>query len=442
MSAAASTTAPPTAAANAAAVAAAIAASATPRTAPIFAVTPALIGNRTVFLDWSKAENTKLYHKAVEKLSVTFGGKGDQVLLLNQSLKDRAAQCGWDTTILTIPDSDNVNRNIISEHGLITYENIRDWANVNIIGQHTRAAQDSNMMYQCLYNSTTDDVKKKILLKTSKYQIGTTSIGPAFLKVLIGTAEVETKATVAYIRRHLMNLETKMAEMHFNIDNFHEHVNMLMTTLASHGKSSDDLIIYLFDSYLSVPDKDFHDLITSKRSNYHMGVIDLSGEELLQFAQTCYDVREGDQKNPWLQKSVQQQEIEALTAELTNVKSKQLAGDTKTTKKTKKPEERMKGGFRDDSKYAWKKVKPKTGEKLTKMVNGKEYRWCSDHVAWVLHSEASCKMRLARVAKESARNKKATTEAHDAEVSDEEDDNTLESAAMKSFAAALAMGDD
>ena len=147
---AASTTIPPTAAANAAAVVAAIAASATPRTAPIFAVTPALIVNGTVFLDWSKAENTKLYHKAVEKLSVTFGGKGDQVLLLHQSLKDRAAQCGWDTTILTIPDSDAIDRNIISEHGLITYENIRDWANANIIGQHTRAAQDSNMMYQCL----------------------------------------------------------------------------------------------------------------------------------------------------------------------------------------------------------------------------------------------------------------------------------------------------
>ena len=169
---AASTTIPPTAAANAAAVVAAIAASATPQTAPIFAVTPALIGNWTEFLDWSKAENTKLYHKAVEKLSVTFGGKGDQVLLLHQSLKDRAAQCGWDTTILTIPDSDAIDRNIISEHGLITYENIRDWANAYIIGQHMRAAQDSNMMYQCLYNSTTEDVKKKILLKTSKYQIG------------------------------------------------------------------------------------------------------------------------------------------------------------------------------------------------------------------------------------------------------------------------------
>ena len=176
-----------------------------------------------------------------------------------------------------------------------------------------------------------------------------------------------------------------------------------------------------------------------------VAAIAASATLLLQFAQTCYDVRKGDQKNPWLQKSVQQQEIEALTAELSSVKSKQLAGDidtswTKKTKKTKKPEGKTKGGFRDESKYAWKKEKPKTGEKLTKMVNGKEYRWCSDHEAWVLHSEASCKMRLARVAKESANEK--TTEAHDAEVSDEEDDNTLESAAMKSFAAALAMGDD
>lgn len=416
---------------------------AAPPAPPVFALTPALVGGNA-FLDWTKSENIKLYHKAIEKLSFTFAGKHDQVLLLLQAIDNRASECGWKQTIMTIPDANGTNRNLLAEHGLLTYDDIRNWATTDIIGQQTRKAQDNMMMFQCLYNSTSEDVKKKILLKTTKYKIGSAQIAPAFLKVLIATAEVETVATVSYVRKNLINLKVKMSELQYDINEFHHYVNQQLTTLASHGKQSEDLNIYLFESYLTVPDAEFKELIQRKRTEFHMGTINLTNEELVAFAQNCFDVRKGDTENPWLQKSLQQQEIEALTAELKASQSKfakQLKNAKVGTKEDKSQDKKNqpRKEYRNQAKYAWKKVKPKTGEKMTKVVNSKEYRWCIDHEAWVLHSEEECKMRIARLAKE-----KAEAEAHNAEISDDEaDDNTSpEERAMASLAAAVAIGDE
>ena len=99
------------------------------------------------------------------------------------------------------------------------------------------------MMYQCLYNSINEDIKKQIITKRNKYEIKSLPIGAAFYKVLIGTAEVETKATVAYIRMKLMNLTGKISNLNFNVTKFHNHVNQLVTTLASHEKESKDLTL-------------------------------------------------------------------------------------------------------------------------------------------------------------------------------------------------------
>ena len=84
----------------------------------LFALTPSL--QNTGFLDWSKSENVKLYSKAIENLDFKFEGKPDQVILLAQAVQNRAELCGFNRSIMTIPDEEGTNRNLITEHGLLS----------------------------------------------------------------------------------------------------------------------------------------------------------------------------------------------------------------------------------------------------------------------------------------------------------------------------------
>ena len=177
---------------------AATAAGAGAGTGATFALTPALAN--TGFLDFSKTKGLKLFNKATEKLDFIFQGKPDQVLLLTQAIRNRAILCGFNRTIMTIPDDDGIDRSLISEHGMLSYEAIRNWAIANIAGQTTRTAQDNEMLYQCLFNSVSEDVKKKLMPKMEETEVGEIGIAALLYKCIIATVEVETKATVAHIK--------------------------------------------------------------------------------------------------------------------------------------------------------------------------------------------------------------------------------------------------
>ena len=47
---------------------------------------------------------------------------------------------------MTIPDDDGNDRNLITEHGMLSYDAITKWATANVVGQTTRTAQDNEML--------------------------------------------------------------------------------------------------------------------------------------------------------------------------------------------------------------------------------------------------------------------------------------------------------
>jgi len=229
----------------------------------------------------------------------------------------------------------------------------------------------------------------------------------------------------------LINLTDKINDLNFDITEFHNHVNQLVTTLASHRKESDDLSIYLFEAYLFAPDEEFRNVLAKKKSDFHMGIEDLTHNQLMSYAQNYYDVRNADNLTPWMQKSKEKQEFKALTATVRELREnntklgKQLKAN-KTSKKTGVIPKKTYDRDRED-KFAWKKVPPKLGEALTKEVDGKTYHWCVKHKAWVLHKPNECRLN--------------TPIAHDVEVEDddEEEDETAEERALASYASAVAM---
>ena len=92
--------------------------------APIFLLTPALLGNGNTFLDLTKPENQKLYKKSIKKLNMVFEGNSGQIILLTQATPNPAEQLGFTQTIMKIQNGDNVNRHLIDSHGLLSYQNI------------------------------------------------------------------------------------------------------------------------------------------------------------------------------------------------------------------------------------------------------------------------------------------------------------------------------
>jgi hypothetical protein len=116
----------------------------------------------------------------------------------------------------------------------------------------------------------------------------------------------------------------------------------------------------------------------------------------------------------WNSLSPEQEQIVALTSEVTHLKdhnlklannakpnkTKSSGGKPKQTGKGKKPSKKS----TDEEKWAWKKIPPKEGGPQSKQMPDfdKIHHWCEDHQAWVVHTPASCTVRIAREEAEAA----------------------------------------
>ena len=139
---------------------------------------------------------------------------------------------------MNIPDANNINRHIVSSHGLLSYQYIEDIANVSIVNQLIRATQDNMMLYHCLYNYVNKTVKKNIILKTENYKMGGISIAADFYKILISTTEVEAKATLTFIQIKLTNLKDKFRCLTTTLKSFALPLTRNVSHYQSRGKSS------------------------------------------------------------------------------------------------------------------------------------------------------------------------------------------------------------
>jgi hypothetical protein len=104
----------------------------------------------------------------------------------------------------------------------------------------------------------------------------------------------------------------------------------------------------------------------------------------------------------------------ALTSEVTHLKDHNLkfsnnAKPSKTKIFKDKPKPNGKGKkpskkSADEEKWAWKKIPPMEGEPQSKQMPDfdKVHHWCEDHQAWIVHTPASCTVRISREEAEAA----------------------------------------
>jgi len=134
-----------------------------------------------------------------------YAGDPQSLRVFLSNISDRAIQYGWDDILYIPEDAANPNaelNNLLSNYGKVTLAQIVDHA-ANYAETDTRAAQNNMMLYQCLSNSITKEVKAKTMLRQNEYYVGNTPCGAAYLKVIIREAQIDTRATVLHLRGKL-----------------------------------------------------------------------------------------------------------------------------------------------------------------------------------------------------------------------------------------------
>ena len=143
-----------------------------------FALEPAALDNAP--LNYATKAGLKKYELATAKLNNEFNGKSTSMTLFNGDLQMHASKNGWDNNQ---PNADIIHItnqagtrvfNLMTEYSQPSHDDLVFWANVNIVGQGTRAAQNNANMYRCLYNTATPELLSRLLLEAHLHHIGET----------------------------------------------------------------------------------------------------------------------------------------------------------------------------------------------------------------------------------------------------------------------------
>lgn len=144
-------------------------------------------------------------------------------------------------------------------------------------------------MYHCLRNSLTDEAANNILSERENYHINQEPSGPLLFKLLVQKAVVDVRATATLLRTNLTELVKYMDLVNCDISKFNQYVNLNHEGLHARGDSCPDLMIHLFNAYLSVKDKQFKTYMNLKKIAYGDGT-NFTPEQLMSLALGQYTI--------------------------------------------------------------------------------------------------------------------------------------------------------
>ena len=369
---------------------------------PNFALAPNLAGAGQA-IDYTTRAGQALYSTATQELSYVYNGKDSSLPAFLQAIRDRAASCGWndifDITVGQDANNNDIFKNILTQHGEITLQQVRDNAIADYIGVANRNAQISHQVYQCLRKSIGPAVTERLVTETDKYFMGNpphqVPDGPTFLFTIIMIYSVTTKATPMQTRIKLSDAHNLMIEVDYDVDKFNNEINGYIQQLSANGETSVDVFAHVSRAYKNVKDDEFKRYMNSIIDNHNDGTRTITYSALMDKAKTKYE--ELKQEGIWLKRGHTKEDLVALTAQLDQVKlqNKQLANKLKKGQQYP-PKNPNKGGKPKDknkkataNKWAWKDVKPKPNQ--TKIeFEGKTYYWCIYQKKWTLHKSEEC----------------------------------------------------
>jgi hypothetical protein len=213
----------------------------------------------------------------------------------------------------------------LTNYGEITRAEVTRKA-ATYLGTNNREEQDSNMLYNCLRKSITDEVYALVTTEPECYvfEINHEILvdGPCFLAAIIDHTYTNTKANTEAARENLSSLAEYMESLaDSNVDKFHSYVKKQLETLAAGGETTNDLITNLFKGYSKVKDKTFREWVRQKKLTYKDGTysIDPNANDFMNLAKKHY--QDALLAKEWMVLDEDQQTILALQTEIKDFKS-------------------------------------------------------------------------------------------------------------------------
>jgi hypothetical protein len=153
-----------------------------------------------------------------------------------ESFRAKALMYRW-PSVLDVPDADpNLPAwNFLTLYGVVTMDECAIWANFYMMARN-QAAQDSQMMGNCILDSITTNFKTQLMMEVDKFTVHGYMEGLTLLKLLISKAQVDTIATVNMMRNSISCLPSKMVEVYGNLTEFNNNVKDIEVSLALYGQ--------------------------------------------------------------------------------------------------------------------------------------------------------------------------------------------------------------
>ena len=358
----------------------------------LFALTPARVTNAV--LDYNNNIATKIYKGAVMPLSPDFDVDAEGLNVFLAALYSKAREYGWDT-ILEVPrdirNPMNDLVNVLTNYGILSLEHLREFATL-YVATPTRVAQDSVMLYECIWNTLSKTGRSKVWVWKDEFHINAIPTGILLLKIVIREAHIDTNATVRHLREKISSLDDFIATIGHDIQKFNAHVVNIVNGLKARGHTSQDILANLFKAYKSVPDREFVRYIKEKEDSYDDGTNTTEEALMLKAADKYKRMVEAKE---WKAPSPEHEKIIALEAAIKRLNNKQPKVNSTSTSTNGKGKKKFKnpkdGETTAKSKPEWMTKPPTTGSPQTKTMEGKDYHWCTKHKAWGRHKPGECK---------------------------------------------------
>ena len=190
---------------------------------------------------------------------------------------------------------------MLYDYRQLTTAEVKTHAQNQWTNQHTRDAQNTEMLYHFLFESLDENFKAMVLLNNHNYQVTvstfTTEDRPCLLKQIIVSTLVDTRATASQIRESLVDMTQQLETHKGNITKFNEWVEEQVAILQSRGEEAHDLLTYLWKTYQKAPEVKFIEYIQNLCNDFITGKKDFTAQVLMNLADTMYKARV--QMNKW-----------------------------------------------------------------------------------------------------------------------------------------------
>ena len=372
-----------------------------------FAYAPALL-NRDI-LDFREGQAIKLYSNLSKPLykepTDFFDCSPERLMGFVTEVEQRVGEIGCENEMFWITDNTDPNnpiaRNFLTYYSAISLEDVVAHAST-YINQHSRVAQDNNILFEALWKSLTQSAKDKVVIWQDDYTINGRKSAAVVLKIITRESEVDTQATAPFIRSQLADLAPAMESVGSDIEKFNQHVRTLLRGLRRRRQRTDeyDLIANLFKGYKAASDETFVEYIARKEEEYEEGT-EMTSDKLMSLALDKYAHRVRGDK--WKKPSEQTAKLLAMEAKLERIQkeNKKLRADRRTRSAGRSSGERNNNNQVSDNankspkgrdRPEWMFQEPPKEEKgKPKKVGAKTYHWCDAVKVWGTHTAGECR---------------------------------------------------